>query len=240
MQLIVHMKLEKPLSLPINYNHILQAVIYRTLSIMPDYSQFLHGDGFVRGQRKYKIFQFSQLNGLYQIQNKRITFYDEVSFEIRSPEPLLIRLAADAIWENGITLSEYTFRNIQLELYDYTIEESDIRIRMKPPLTVYSTDPETKKSYYFEPDQEEFYRLVNDNFRRKYQAYYGVFPHRSVEMKNEEDGVYRKLVTRYKESYITAWYGTYCLKGERKYLDFLYQTGLGSKNSQGFGMFELL
>lgn len=63
MQLVVHIRLKEPLSLPINYNHILQAVIYRALSIMPDYSQFLHAGGFTRGQRKYKIFQFSQLDG---------------------------------------------------------------------------------------------------------------------------------------------------------------------------------
>ena len=39
---------------------------------------------------------------------------------------------------------------------------------------------------------------------------------------------------------LTAYSGTYELFGERKYLDFLYQTGLGSKNSQGFGMFEIM
>ena len=33
--------------------------------------------------------------------------------------------------------------------------------------------------------------------------------------------------------------GEYELIGEPKYLDFLYQTGLGSKNAQGFGMFEV-
>lgn len=82
--------------------------------------------------------------------------------------------------------------------------------------------------------------MVNDNFYRKYQAYYGVVPCSSISMELHGDGIPKKMVTRYKNSYITAWYGTYCLKGERKYLDFLYQTGLGAKNSQGFGMFELL
>ena len=34
--------------------------------------------------------------------------------------------------------------------------------------------------------------------------------------------------------------GVYKLEGERKYLDFLFQVGLGSKCSQGFGMFDIL
>lgn len=40
MQLYVHIELDEPLVLPINYNHIIQAVIYRTLSVMPDYTDF--------------------------------------------------------------------------------------------------------------------------------------------------------------------------------------------------------
>ena len=50
----------------------------------------------------------------------------------------------------------------------------------------------------------------------------------------------KKLVTKYKGGFINAWFGDYELSGERKYLDFLFQTGLGGKNAQGFGMFEVI
>lgn len=240
MQLVIHISLDKPLSLPVNYNHILQAVIYRSLNVMPDYANFLHSGGFTRGQRQYKIFQFSLLSGEYRIENRRITFYSDVSFEVRSPEPLLIHLLGEYIWNYGITFGDHTYTDIQLELYDYTIEETEIHIRMKSPLTVYCTDPETETTCYFNPEEPQFYERVNDNFYRKYQAYYGVAPFSSVQMELCGNKIPKKMVTRYKGSYITAWYGTYSLKGQRKYLDFLYQTGLGSKNSQGFGMFELL
>ncbi|MBQ8166545.1 MAG: CRISPR-associated endoribonuclease Cas6, partial [Lachnospiraceae bacterium] len=48
-----------------------------------------------------------------------------------------------------------------------------------------------------------------------------------------------KYVTKYKGIYVSGWKGIYQLSGEAKYLDFLYQTGLGAKNAQGFGMFEI-
>ena len=48
-----------------------------------------------------------------------------------------------------------------------------------------------------------------------------------------------KYVTKYKGFYLSAWLGEYQLTGPRKNLDFLYQTGLGCRNSQGFGMFEI-
>ena len=68
MQLYVHIELDEPLVLPINYNHIIQAVIYRTLSVMPDYTDFLHNRGYSSGHRQYKMFQFSR--GIYVYRTK--------------------------------------------------------------------------------------------------------------------------------------------------------------------------
>lgn len=240
MQLVVHIGLKEPLSLPVNYSHILQAVIYRSLDILPDYSRFLHEGGFTRGQRQYKMFQFSQLTGEYKIQNKQITFYSNVSFEVRSPEPLLIRLLGESMWTNGIIFGNNLYTDIQVELYDYTVEEEQIMIRMQSPLTVYSTNSETNSVQYYSPEETRFYELISDNFFRKYQAYYGVTPNSEIQMEIYGKKQPKKFVTRYKGSYITGWYGIYKLFGKRKYLDFLYQTGIGGKNSQGFGMFEIL
>ncbi|RKX92249.1 MAG: CRISPR-associated endoribonuclease Cas6, partial [Spirochaetes bacterium] len=39
---------------------------------------------------------------------------------------------------------------------------------------------------------------------------------------------------------IKGWTGTFVLNGNRKILKLAYYTGLGSKNSQGFGMFEVV
>ena len=46
MQLEVAINLQEPLVLPLNYNHIIQSIIYRALSAMPDYSEFLHEYGY--------------------------------------------------------------------------------------------------------------------------------------------------------------------------------------------------
>lgn len=240
MQLIVHIGLDRPLILPLNYNHILQSIIYRAIGNMPDYANFLHNEGYTRDKRQYRMFQFSQLSGEYTIQDRKIIFRSYVSFEIRTPEPLLIRLLGEYFWNHGIRFGETVYRDIQMELYDYTVEEENITIRMKSPVTVYSTDSEEGRIYYYNPEEEEFYQRLKENFFRKYQAYYGVEPVEMPEIKKERDKMPKKFVTKYQGRYITAWYGTYELSGKRKYLDFLYQVGLGSKNSQGFGMFEIL
>lgn len=240
MQLVIHIGLEHPLTLPLNYNHILQSIIYTAVGSMPDYGDFLHNEGYRIDKRQYRMFQFSQLSGDYYIQDRKIIFRSYVEFEVRSSEPLLIRLLGEYFWNHGVRFGETICRDIQMELYDYTVEETKLRIRMKSPMTVYSTDHENGRIYYYNPEEEEFYQRLNENFFRKYQAYYGVEPISMLEIQKEGDKIPKKFVTRYQGSYITAWYGTYELSGKRKYLDFLYQTGLGSKNSQGFGMFEIL
>lgn len=244
MQLEVSVNLPQPLVLPINYNHIIQSIIYRALSAMPDYSEFLHESGYLNGKRQYKMFQFSKLNGdsFVDIKNRRITFKSYVTFEVRSPEPLLMNLLAMSFQYQGITFGKMhcEYSDVNLELYDYTVEETDLRIQMKTPITVYSTEPDTGRTYYYSPQEQEFYEKIKDNFERKYKAFFGIWPSRTIALSSAQEEVPRKLVTRYQGSYINAWYGIYHLTGERKYLDFLYQTGLGSKNAQGFGMFELL
>lgn len=240
MQLVIHIGLEHPLTLPLNYNHILQSIIYKAVGSMPDYGDFLHNEGYSIDKRQYRMFQFSQLSGDYYIQDRTIIFRSYVEFEVRSPEPLLIRLLGEYFWNHGVRFGETICRDIRMELYDYTVEETKLRIRMKSPMTVYSTDYENGRIYYYNPEEEEFYQRLNENFFRKYQAYYGVEPISMLEIQKKGDKIPKKFVTRYQGRYITAWYGMYELSGERKYLDFLYQTGLGSKNSQGFGMFEIL
>ena len=88
MQLSVNIRLEEPLSLPLNYNHIIQSVIYRSLSVMPDYASFLHEQGYTNRKRQYKMFHFGQLTGDYVVRGKKIIFQSYVMLEVRSPEPL--------------------------------------------------------------------------------------------------------------------------------------------------------
>ena len=240
MQLYVHIELDEPLVLPINYNHIIQAVIYRTLSVMPDYTDFLHNRGYSSGHRQYKMFQFSQLKGKYRIKEKRIIFYSFIELEIRSPEPLLIQLLDGGFRYGGITFGQKNYKNIRTKINDFTVEKEELIVKTVTPIVVYSTDSTTKYTVYYSPEDIEFYEEIQNNAYRKYQAYYEVEPDSYVEIREAGDMTAKKLVTKYQGSYIEAWYGNFILSGKRKYLDFLYQTGLGSKNSQGFGMFNII
>lgn len=197
MQLYVHIELDEPLVLPINYNHIIQAVIYRTLSVMPDYTDFLHNRGYSSGHRQYKMFQFSQLKGKYRIKEKSIIFYSFIELEIRSPEPLLIQLLDGGFRYGGITFGQKNYKNIRTKINDFTVEKEELIVKTVTPIVVYSTDSTTKYTVYYSPEDIEFYEEIQNNAYRKYQAYYEVEPDSYVEIREAGDMTAKKLVTKY-------------------------------------------
>lgn len=70
-----------------------------------------------------------------------------------------------------------------------------------------------------------------NKFIRKYIACYRAQPEDDVLLRPVDVGARDKYVTSYKNFYISGWMGTYCLNGQRKYLDFMFQAGLGNRNS---------
>ena len=240
MQLIIKHKVPEGLSLPINYNHIIQAMIFRHLKDSKGGYEKIHDQGSEYSKRIYKLFVFSLIKGRYVRKGRQIIFQDSVEYEVRSPEARLIQNLAKSIKEHGITYGDSHFDDVELEIRDYEVENNQIHIRMSSPVCVYSTEADTGFTHYYAPEDEKFSKLVKDNFFRKYQAYSGVIPEGEIEILPMKVTEKDKFITRYKKTYINGWNGEYLLKGPRKYLDFLYQTGIGSKNSQGFGMFQIV
>ena len=66
------------LSLPIQYNHLLQGLIYNNLDQV--LSNWLHEKGHAYGARRFKLFTFSRLFGKRQAENGRIRFAGPVHF----------------------------------------------------------------------------------------------------------------------------------------------------------------
>ena len=235
MQFKLTFKLTEPLTLPLSYHSALQGMIYHVLSASPEFSAFLHDDGYTRNRRAYKLFVFGTLEGPYRVRDGRITFPGPLSLEVRSPAADFRRVFAGAIAQSGaVTIGERRL-NVECEIRDFHIDADSVGVRMRSPLCLTRTidDGAKKKTLFLSPEDRDFPALLNENFRRKYCAAYGIEPESDITTRP------RKYVTQYRRGiYITAWYSEFSLRGSPEALDFLYQTGLGSRNSQGFGMFD--
>lgn len=239
MQLYIHHRLNEPLQIPVNHNRILQAVIYASLG-GARYKSYMHDQGFAYENRNFKLFTFSMLSGNCTYKDKMLTFTNDISFEVRSPDPFFIRILKEGIEKNGIRLGERQFYDVETSADDITVESDMILVEMVSPLTIYSTDMKTKETYYYSPSDFEFENHLTANFYRKYSACYDVDVEDEIRIIPYRIDPRDRIVTKYKSQYITAYKGQYVLAGARKYLDFMYQAGLGAKNAQGFGMFDIV
>lgn len=239
MQLHIHIQLNKPVTLPVNYNHILQGVIYNAVfANYPNYADTLHDDGDTFGNRTYKAFTFGPLAGYYEIEDRKITFSETIDWEIRSSDAVLITILRLYFESHGINLLSYRFRHIDVSVTDHVITEGKVQIRALSPVIAYST-LENGYTYYYTPEERGFYELTKLNAYKRYDAINKTAPgdieFRPVSIRKRD-----KVVTRYRGVVLSGWKGRYELEGDPELIDFLYQTGLGAKNSQGFGMFEVI
>ena len=240
MVLMITFKLEKELELPVNYQYVLQSALYALVRNEKEEEKNYHDEGALYKKRAFRLFTFGRLQGKCRVRKGRIYFRDQISLEVRSAFPEMLEKMSRNLEEKGMNLGRNRLDPFRIYLSDKERKEESCLIEMDSPIVAYRT-LEDKQTIFYTPWDSEFYELIKDNFRRKYFACYGVevpeeeVPKLTLETVCEKD----KIVTRYKDFYITSWRGCYLLEGKAKYLDFLYQTGLGCRNSQGFGLFRI-
>lgn len=242
MQLKVFLKLDTELVLPINYNHILQGIIYHSASSIDiSHTKKLHNEGINADNytnTNFKLFSFSKIIGKYKIVGKNIVFSESIFFEIRSVDPYFIFIVYEGLKKNGIKFKNKTFIP-NLEISNKVITSDSIYIRMLSPIVALNNLPDGSKEF-ISPLNNNFSLYISNNFTNKYKAFYGTFPKSEIELIVADVSYKDKCVTKFKNIYLTAWNGFFYLKGEPEVLNFLYNVGLGSKNSQGFGLFNII
>lgn len=228
--------------LPTNYNCLIQAAIYRNISW--DLAKFLHDRGFLFGKRRFKMFTFSRLEGRCRLDGdkKHFIFEGDLNLYVSSPiERFIEDLATNIVKRGSIVLGDQVLKVVGLAFTAKpSMKKEQLRIRMLSPLTVYSTlmTPDgRKKTYYFSPYEKEFSSLVNSNVKKKHFLLSG--KNMKSNMKIEPLRV-KEVVTLYKGTVIRGWMGHFLLSGPKALKITGYEAGLGAKNSQGFGMFEVV
>ena len=226
------------LRIPIAYRHLLQGVIYHALEADPAFSGFLHEQGGTIGSRHFKHFTFSPLSGSFRIEGKDIIFSGQITWEVRSADPRFIQTLIYSLRPGcDIRIGNTPVRIVRCSLADHTIFSPQITVRTISPVVAYAT-LEDGHTLFYAPDVEEFYRSLCLNAWRKYISFFGEEPLGPLQLWPLSSG-YKKEVTLFKSTRITAWKGSFVLQADPQYLSFLYQVGLGAKNSQGFGMFSI-
>ena len=229
--------------LPIQYNHIIQAMIYSILD--DELAHFLHEKGFQTEKRTFKMFTFSRLKGRYTL-NKNdglIIFDGPIKLTISSHYEEF----TDSIGNGFLRRQRVRLGNNNLEVKELAVEKEivnseEIKVYTLSPIVVYSTlfrEDGRKFTYYFNPKENDFSQIISNNLKNKYRAFYLKEPPKE-EVEIKPIGHTKLSVVNYKGFIIKGYSGKFLLKGNPLLLQLGVNTGLGSKNSQGFGCVKLL
>ncbi len=230
--------------LPFRYPELVQALIYRHLP--PRHAEKLHNEGFLFGKRSFKLFTFSRIAGR-KVLNKRkgqpfLLFQDRIYLKIASPiEWLLPEFAEILIRKGEVKLGHNTLAIENITVFQPINFTLPLRLRTLSPITIYSTLKTAdgrKKTYYYSPKEDEFSLLLSENARKKYELVYKTT--KSSQFKLVPIGRVTMHPVIYKGTVIHAWSGHFEAHGDAELLHITYECGLGAKNSQGFGMWEVV
>ena len=227
------------------YNLYMRALIYK---LLPDkLAKELHDVGFRYEKRSFKLFTFSRIFGRKipppHDSKKPLCFRGEIQFYLSSPvSSILEEFSLSSLKSESFELGGNKITLQAIEVMKKPEIGSSLTVRMLSPMTIRSTltaGDGKKKSYYYNPREKEFSELIKKNLLKKYSLVYKEWTEGDFEvvpLRNCKE----RIIRGDGDFIIKAWDGIYKLKGTPKLIELSYDTGLGEKNSQGFGMWEVM
>lgn len=237
---------EKPyLALPCHYNELVQGFIYRHLDSY--IAEHIHNEGFKDPETKriFKFFTFSRLipREKLRIENGKIYLYGELTLIISS----CIKEFIQSFALNLLKAGELILGGEKLVLSSVKVEalpeyKEKIYVKTLSPITVYSTltTPEgKKKTYYYSPFEKEFEKLIIENLNKKLRTLTGKTVEGKGSIRPCRVNTKNQRIVIYKNTVIKGWDGIFELSLPKELFTLAFETGLGAKNSQGFGCIEV-
>jgi CRISPR-associated endoribonuclease Cas6 len=250
MRIKIIFNIGKGITIPINYNYLLASAIYRFLDQSnPEYAYFLHEDGYNLGDKRFKLFTFSQLMAQKrEIRDNYIHFKSLLTWLVSSPqEKFLGSFAASLLDQRVICIGDNTLSVKDVDIPKIPRFQERMYFRCLSPITM-STKREFRGEiamHYLLPDEPEFSELIKQNLIRKYETIYGRKPKDdSFRMGFDEDYIARRdgqitRLIRYKDIDIRGILCPFRAYGSPELMFVGYECGFGDKNSAGFGMVEI-
>ncbi len=250
MRIKILIDVSKVLTLPVNYNHQLTGVIYHFLAASnAEYASFLHNKGYLAGEKRFKLFTFSQLMAKRRIiSGGSIHFSSPLMWCISSPvERFLTHFADTLLSEGKLSIGQH-----QLQIRDVSVPriprfQREMRFRCLSPIVMSTVRQrgEKRSMHYCLPDDPAFSELIRQNLMRKHAAIYGHPPDDdTLKFRFDSDYISRRQgpVTRlvdYKGIKVRGVMCPFRVSGNPALIQTGYECGFGDKNSAGFGMVEI-
>ena len=181
------------------------------------------------------FFRHPQINGQEIIlEDKRL----EMNMTIENYETAIIIYNAFNHQRNKVFHLEHnsmTLKNIVL-VPEKQINTDEVTIKFMSPLIV--RQRENEKDYYYSIEGEKFLETLKINIKEQLKL--TNYPTEIIDTIKLEKINGRKTVIKFYEKQMEGTIGTFKLYGNKDLLSYLYKSGIGSRRSSGFGMFEVV
>lgn len=243
--LVITLWADEPTAISFSYGRMIQGALYAcwadSLPLLHDVGYpALESPGADHGMPKtFRLFTFGPIERAKRVDPRRKALIVEgaFSFEVRSPVDALIDAVNEYLCRTGeISLGRDVFPIDMLEERRRTYFPSRGVISMRSPLTVHTTTEDGHTRYY-SPVEKDFVPLVQENLRLRARAFRLGDPGELQLLPLEAS--LKKRVSTFKGIYVTGWTGQFVIAAPRTTVEFLYYAGLGARNSQGYGMFDI-
>lgn len=248
-------------SIPINYQYPLSAAIYKIIAKGDkEYAAFLHGKGYGKG---FKLFTFSQIITPFEIdgeQKDRMTLIsNEATFHISFHLPQAMESFVKGLFKSEYidiadkkSKARFYVKNIE-SLHNPIVsynENEIVTIKVKPNSPIVTgLMKENGKYDFLSPHDSQFIDCLIYNWRSKIETCYDLatatnallmmelipmrLPPKSrlITIKADTDATTR----------IRGWMNFELkITGEKKYVEILFNSGIGIYNAQGMGSVEVV
>ncbi len=228
----VFLRAEKNAVIPVNYQHHLSSAIYYFIEENnPDLSSSLHHS------RRFKFFNFSNLKiDRKKVEGEKIHIYPgALLFNFSSPNSEILKATITGMLQTGeITIGKERLAIDRIEILETPQFGTTALFRTLSPVYI---DSGEKPRRDLLPDDPRWKKRLEENTARKYEEYTGKKPPGPTKIGD----VYwfRRKRIKIRESWWHCANAEFTVQAPPEILLFIWETGIGNKNSQGFGCLEM-
>lgn len=250
MVLQIILKSTKQVITPLHYKTQIQGLLYSAMD--EEHKNFLHNQGYADGPRSFRLFTFSDIQEKARRVRDKLIFEDEITVYFSSFDNDLCMSIAKNMMGNPQRLGRNHFDEVTVAIANPQVAENELKVQAVSPIVCYETlhHPDGRAYYnYFPADHPSFATEIRRNIIRKHNI---IHPDDRLELPDETAANYentcfkieplgktKQEITFYKNFVIKGVRGEFLIKADPKLLQVALDCGLGSKNSQGFGMLML-
>jgi CRISPR-associated endoribonuclease Cas6 len=244
----------KQCMLPMDYQYYLSAWIYKVIwKADPEFSSFLHTEGYTSGYKQFKLFNYSPLNfgrpvfwkekALFEIHTNQL--FLSVSFHLaEAAEKFIIGLFNNQQVYVGDQFNGLELVVSQVERLHEPEFTTTMNYRAVSPVVISLKEDNDKYAQYLSPVDVEYTGLLRGNLWTKYNSIPNSTappegPDFQFVLKSEPKS---KLITikpfTAEQSKVRGFVFDFSLTCPVQLHRLIHNTGIGEKNSMGFGWVE--